>query len=160
MAEFSIRPRSDGDQDWIAGLLSEHWGSTEIVTRGAVHKADSLPAFIAEFKGDRSGLVTYRIDGDECEIVSLNSLRKSSGVGTALLDAVIRASRKAGCRRLWLITTNDNLAAVRFYQKRGFCLAAVHRDAISESRRLKPTIPRIGIDGIPIRDEIELETRL
>ncbi|HEX7715028.1 MAG TPA: GNAT family N-acetyltransferase, partial [Bacillota bacterium] len=64
------------------------------------------------------------------------------------------------CQRLWLITTNDNLAAIRFYQLRGFVLVALHRDAIAQSRKLKPEIPLRGIDGIPIRDEIELEVVL
>ena len=49
---------------------------------------------------------------------------------------------------------------MRFYQKRGFVLVAVHRNALAESRRLKPEIPLIGIDDIPLRDEIELEMEL
>jgi DNA-3-methyladenine glycosylase I len=89
--------------------------------------------------------------------VTLNSLREGIGIGTALLDAVREAARKSGCRRTWLITTNDNLHALRFYQKRGWRLTALHRNALDESRRLKPVIPEIGIDGIPLRDEIELE---
>ncbi len=160
MPEFSIRPEREKDRDWIARLLTEHWGATGIVTRGIVHDADRLPAFIAESEGGRVGLITYRVERSQCEIVSLNSLRGSAGIGTALLGAVIDAAKEAGCERIWLITTNDNLEAVRFYQKRGFSLVAVHRDAIAASRKLKPTIPEIGIDGIPIRDEIELEIRL
>ena len=70
------------------------------------------------------------------------------------------AAVAAGCRRLWLITTNDNLPALRFYQRRGFVLAALHRDAIAASRRLKPQIPLLGLDNIPIRDELELEMAL
>ncbi len=103
------------------------------------------------------GLITYRFHEDQCEVISLNSLKESIGIGTALLDAVKDSVAKAGCKRHWLITTNDNLAAIRFYQRRGWELVAVHRGAIAESRRLKPIIPEIGIDSIPIRDEIELE---
>jgi GNAT superfamily N-acetyltransferase len=157
MQSFRIRPGSKQDHDWILGLLNKNWGSARIVTRGIVHEADKLPAFIAELDNERLGLITYRLQEDQCEVISLNSLRESIGIGTALLDAVKDASAKAGCKRLWLITTNDNLAAVRFYQRRGWTLVAVHRGAIAESRRLKPTIPEIGIDGIPIRDEVELE---
>jgi hypothetical protein len=59
-----------------------------------------------------------------------------------------------------LITTNDNTAALRFWQKRGFKLLRVHRNAVEKSRKLKPEIPLTGNDGIPIRDEIELEMML
>jgi ribosomal protein S18 acetylase RimI-like enzyme len=160
MQSFRIRSGSEEDQDWILRTLNEHWGAARIVTRGIVHEAERLPALIAEMDNERVGLITYRFQEDQCEVISLNSLRESIGIGTALLDAVKDAASKKGCRRLWLITTNDNLAAVRFYQKRGWTLVAVHRGAIAESRKLKPTIPEIGIDGIPIRDEIELELPL
>jgi hypothetical protein len=50
--------------------------------------------------------------------------------------------------------------ALRFYQKRGFVLVAVHRNALEQSRKLKPEIPLIGDDEIPLRDEIELEMML
>jgi hypothetical protein len=102
-------------------------------------------------------LITYRLAGASCEIISLDSLRPGIGVGTALIDAVAVAARQTGCRRLWLITTNDNLNALGFYQKRGFVLAAVHPDAVAEARLLKPNIPLVGLNGIPLRDEIELE---
>ena len=61
---------------------------------------------------------------------------------------------------MWLITTNDNLNALRFYQGRGFRLVAVHPGAVEASRRLKPQIPELGSFGIPIRDELELELSL
>ena len=91
------------------------------------------------------------------EVVTLDSLRPGRGIGTALIEAVKSAASAAGCRRLWLITTNDNLHALGFYQKRGFRLVAVHPGAVDAARRLKPEIPLNGNDGIPIRDEIELE---
>ncbi len=103
------------------------------------------------------GLVTYNITGVSCEIVTINSARPSSGVGTALIEAVKNVALQSGCKRIWLITTNDNMNALRFYQKRGFVLVAVHKNALEVSRRLKPEISLIGNDGIPLRDEIELE---
>jgi len=111
-------------------------------------------------EGRPIGLVTYRIDGDECEITTLNSLVEGIGIGSALVAAIKDAAVSAECKRLWLITTNDNLPALRFYQKRGFLLVAVHRNALQQSRRLKPEIPLVGRDGIPLRDEIELEMLL
>ena len=160
MPTFTIRAITVNDAPWIRRLLVERWGSGAIVTRGRLHQADQLPGFVADSAGTRLGLITYRIEGDQCEVVSLDSVRAGVGIGSALLDAVGTAAREAGCRRTWLITTNDNLAALRFYQKRGWRLVAVHREALAESRKLKPEIPQIGIDGIPLRDEIELELPL
>jgi ribosomal protein S18 acetylase RimI-like enzyme len=93
-------------------------------------------------------------------VVTIDAFPEGAGAGTALLDAAARAARDAGCGRVWLITTNDNLRALRFYQRRGFRLVAVHPDALERSRELKPSIPETGLDGIPLRDELELELRL
>jgi GNAT superfamily N-acetyltransferase len=105
-------------------------------------------------------LATYRLDDDQCELVSLNSLLEKHGIGSALVEAVREEAGAAGCRRLWLITTNDNLPAQAFYEKQGFALVQVHRHALTESRRLKPEIPLVGVNGLPIRDELEYEQRL
>jgi hypothetical protein len=125
-----------------------------------VHRPSELPGFVALREGRRTGLVTYRIDGAECEIVTLDSLEGRLGIGTALLEAAVAAARDAGCRRAWLVTTNDNLDALRFYQKRGFALTALYPGALVQSRSLKPQIPLVGQHGIPLRDEIELEMQL
>jgi ribosomal protein S18 acetylase RimI-like enzyme len=83
------------------------------------------------------------------------------GVGSALLQLVDQVATEQGCRRLWLITTNDNVDALRFYQRRGFRLAALHRGAVDDCRaRLKPEIPTVGDYGIPLRDELELDKQL
>ena len=161
MRSFQISPLSDHNRDWAEHLIEEHWGSSIIVSRGVVHRPSALPGFVAEQNGECVGLITYYcVQGDECEIVSLDSLVEGTGIGSALLEAVKQVAIAAGCKRLWLITTNDNVAALRFYQKRGFSLVAVHRDALARSRQLKPEIPLVGMDGIPLRDEIELEMML
>jgi ribosomal protein S18 acetylase RimI-like enzyme len=117
-----------------------------------------LPGFVAlDADGRPIGLVTYQIAGKACEVVTLNSAQANRGVGTALLDAVRDVAVQARCSRVWLITTNDNLRALGFYQKRGYQLVAVHRDALQRSRELKPSIPLVSNDGIPVRDEVELE---
>jgi RimJ/RimL family protein N-acetyltransferase len=154
---FQIIPVSSDDKAWITSLLKEWWAGPLIVTRGKLHLADELPGFIAVHDGMPAGLITYDVVGDECEIVTMNSLVENRGIGTALISAVSNIALKAGCRRIWLITTNDNTAALRFYQKKCFSLVAVHRNAIERSRQLKPEIPETGNDGIPLRDEIELE---
>lgn len=160
MTGVEIRPVGTADSAWIKSLLEAHWRSVQIVTRGRIHVADRLPGFIATREDGRVGLITYCIDAEQCEIVTLNSMAERMGVGSALVDAVTKAAASAQCRRVWLITTNDNTDALWFYQKRGFTLVAIHRNAIEHSRRIKPEIPTLGMHGIPIRDEIELELLL
>jgi GNAT superfamily N-acetyltransferase len=155
----TVRPLEPGDRDWVRAKLTELWDEF-VVSRGRVHDPSALPGFVAEEGGAPVGLATYRIEGADCEVVTINAFPKGGGAGTALLDAVAGAARNAGCRRVWLITTNDNLRALRFYQRRGFRLAALHRDALDRSRELKPSIPEVGLDGIPLRDELELELDL
>lgn len=128
-----------------------------MVTRGRlVHLAD-IPGFIAEEDGRKVGLLTYLIEGEECEITSLNALIPGKGIGTALINSVEEKARLEHCKKLVVITTNDNTKALHFYQRRGFIIAAVRVNKIEEYRKLKPQIPQIGEDGIPLRDEIELE---
>lgn len=160
MSLFTIYPITPHDRAWIRSILREHWGAVEVVSRGRIASADQLPGFIARKEGAAVGLITYRIEADQCEIITINSLIHGNGIGSALIDTVRQEAIASGCHRLWLITTNDNLPALGFYQKRGFRLAAIHRDAIKVSRELKPQIPLIGLDGIPIRDELELEMPL
>ena len=154
-----VRPLGEADREWATGKLRELWGEG-VVSRGRLLDATVLPGFVAEEDGEPAGLLTYRIDGGDCEVVTINAFPRGSGAGTALIEAAAAAAREAGARRLWLITTNDNLRALRFYQRRGFRLSALHRDALERSRELKPSIPEIGLDGIPLRDELELELRL
>jgi ribosomal protein S18 acetylase RimI-like enzyme len=90
----------------------------------------------------------------------MNSLLEKTGIGSALISEVRNHAENHNCRRLWLITTNDNLNAIHFYLGFGFRLAAVHRNAIENSRRLKPGISTLGYNGIPILHEIEMEYSL
>ena len=160
MPDITIRPINADDQKWVTQFILEHSGSAMVVSRGVIHNPQNLPGFVALYKGEKVGLVTYNIVDERCEIVTLNSTYPSFGIGTSLINAVRKVATKSGCKWLWLITTNDNMHALRFYQKRGFMLVAVHRNALELSRKLKPEIPLIGNDGIPLRDEIELEMML
>ncbi|MEW6093575.1 MAG: GNAT family N-acetyltransferase [Chloroflexota bacterium] len=173
---FHIRLLTPSDQDWVRQKMIEEWGAEIIVVHGEVFRPAELPGYVAELDGEIVGLLTYRIAGNECEVMTLNSWREGIGVGTALIEAARQAagaalSRRvepietlskgqAGCRRLYLVTTNDNTHALRFYQKRGFTLCAVRLNVMVESRKIKPEISLTGADGIPIRDEIELEIKL
>ena len=155
--QLEIRLITESDRPWIQDLLQKHWGSTQVVSRGRLYQADALPGFLAGQWGQQVGLITYHLENGQCQIVSLNSLVGKQEIGTALIVTVRRVAVEAGCSRLWLITTNDNVEALRFYQKRGFRLVQVHRNAIEQSRQLKPDIPLVTDNGIPIRDELELE---
>ena len=157
---YQIRPISDQDRSWVSALVRELWISDIVVVHGTIYKPAELPGFIADENGEPLGLITYHLEEDECEIVTLDSLRESIGIGTTLVDSVRQAAKDAGCQRLWVVTSNDNLRALSFYQKRGFRINAVRPDGVTESRKVKPEIPLIGYNGIMIMDEIELETKL
>jgi ribosomal protein S18 acetylase RimI-like enzyme len=157
MGELRVRPAGPADAGFIRAALDEFFGGTLVVSRGVLQDPTTQPGFVAELDGERIGFATYRIDGDECELTAIAALREGAGAGTALLAACADAARAAGCRRIWLVTTNDNIHALRFYQRRGWDIAALHRDAVTRSRALKPSIAFVGADGIPLRHELELE---
>lgn len=154
---MKILPISPDDKTWIEEFYVRRWGSDRVVTRGRLHAVAELPGFIAWDGENRTGLLTYRDAGDEMEIVTLDSLEPGQGVGTSLITEIVKFAQNEKFRRVWLVTTNDNTPGLRFYQKNGFNLVKVHKDAVHASRELKPEIPLVGMDGIPIRDELELE---
>lgn len=162
MSNLNLRRLSRSDLPRLRQFWIEHWGSEEMITRGNVHRPEQLDGFVVE-NGDRTawiGLLTFFIQHGECEVTSLDSLRERQGIGSLLMDKAIAEARTRDCRRLFLITTNDNLHALGFYQKRGFEIVTVYRGAVNESRKRRPGIPLVGNDGIPLRDEIELEMLL
>ncbi len=159
MTEYAIRPAAPEDKPWIRQLMRERWAAEFVIVRGEEYRPAGLPGFIAEIGPAKAGLVTYRIESELCEIMTLDSLFPNRGIGGALIDAVRRAAGRAECRRLLVVTTNNNLRALKFYQHRGFVLSALRPNAIEEIRKRKP-IPLVDEAGIPIRDEIELEMTL
>lgn len=155
-----IRLVKEDDQKWVSKLIKEEWSSNRIVTRGRSHDIESLSGFIAVYNNENVGLLTYNLKNEECEIITLNSLIENIGIGTYLLRSLESFMQSKKVKRIWVITTNDNLDALRFYQKKGFRIKAIYIDAIKESRKLKPEIPILGFYDIEIRDEIELEKKL
>ena len=156
----NLRRLTPADLPRLRQFWIEHWGGEEMITRGNVYHPEQLDGFVVEDENEWVGLVTFFIKDAECEVTSLDSLREGKGIGTQLIDKAIEEARARNCKRLFLITTNDNLHALGFYQKRGFEIVTVYRGAVNESRKRKPGIPLVGMNGIPLRDEIELEMML
>jgi ribosomal protein S18 acetylase RimI-like enzyme len=157
-AELRVRAVSDDDRAWALAVLDEYWGEM-VIAGGRELRPAELPALLAEADGERAGLATYLIEGSDCELVTLNALTVGGGVGGALVEALADAARAAGASRLHLTTTNDNLPALRLYQRHGFVLVELRAGAVDRSRARKD-IDATGHAGIPIRDELELERAL
>lgn len=156
MSDFTLRAVEVADRDKLGELV----GSNTIVTPGGVYDIRQLAGLAAVQDDTIIGLLTYHIEGAAFEIVTLHSCQQSIGVGTALIQAAREIAIQAECKRLWLVTTNDNLYAMRFYQKRGFVIASIHRNSMQLVRAIKPEVPPLGMDGIPLRDMIEFEMLL
>jgi ribosomal protein S18 acetylase RimI-like enzyme len=159
-AGLEVRPVTEEQRPELTKLLEREWGTIKIVSRGEVHDLSRCSALFCVEHGGVVGIATYEITGKDCELLTIDAFEKRRGIGSRLLGAVAERARAAGCRRLWLVTTNDNLDAIRFYQRRGMRLVAVFPTAVDEARRIKPQIPLVGEYGIPIRDELEFELAL
>jgi ribosomal protein S18 acetylase RimI-like enzyme len=143
---MEVRPLNDGDRAWVAEIISHEWG-LPIVSISGPHNPAELAGFVGIEADERLGLITYSITGEDCEVVTLNSLRPIRGIGTALLGAVKQVADERGLR-LWLITTDENTNAMRFYENRGMTRRAVHRDFVEVVRRYKA-------DSAGYRDAVE-----
>ncbi len=160
MPDIQIRPITESDRSWVKTVSLESWGAETVIAHGEVFYPAKLEGFIAYTGEEKVGLLTYQVIDKACEIVTLNSIKPKMGIGSALIHHIAEYARQIGCDKLWLITTNDNTGALYFYQKLGFRLAALRTNVMPEYRKLKPEIPMISDEGIPIRDEIELEMDL
>jgi GNAT superfamily N-acetyltransferase len=153
----AVRAAGPGDVAALSELYARSWGGPVVVGHGTAYDLTALPTLVADDNGQLAGALTYHVSGVNLEVVSLDADPPCLGTGTALLAAAIEVARAAGKHRLWLITTNDNVDALRFYQRRGLRIVGVSPGAVDRSRAIKPGIPQIGAYGIPIHDEIVLE---
>ncbi len=145
------------NRELINSFIVEHWFSTDMIIRGIIIDMTKVDGIVA-LEGDNIiGLLTYAIREKICEIISLDSLREGKGIGTSLINKVIFIAKETDCKKVIVVTTNDNVNAIRFYQKRGFDMAHLYRNALEISRKIKPSIPLIGDEGIPLKHEIEFE---
>jgi GNAT superfamily N-acetyltransferase len=147
------------DVGWATDVLETGLAGRRQARRGEIVDVLDGEAWIAELGDRRVGIIATRPDGpDTVELAALVVIEPDRGIGSALIDSMLEAVRPRGTHRIWVVTTNDNLAALRLYQRRGFRIAAVRLGAVDHARAtLKPGIPEIAANGIPIRDEIELE---
>ena len=156
----AIHRLTAADLPRLRQIWKKLWDDDFVVAHGTIFHPENVSGFIALDDNEWIGLITHTFLETDCEIVSIDSLRENEGIGTALIEKVVEEARANQCRRVHLTTTNDNLRALGFYQKRGFQLCALRVNAMEEARKLKPGIPLIGENNIPLRDEIELEMML
>jgi len=146
------------DNEAVSKII-EGWGSDILVSRGKTYKTEDLEGILKYKNNKIIGLGLYYIKNNECEIVLLETFIQNNGIGTEIIEKIKKIAKMKNCKRIWLITSNDNIDAIKFYQRRGFSIANFYKNAMDESRRLKPTIPLIGNYEIPIKDEIEFEIK-
>ncbi len=151
---------TDKTRALVNKFFIDNWYSTNMSIRGEIIDGTKLDGFLIQEDNRIIGLVTYIFFYDICEIVSLDSKKENIGIGTALLKEIENVAIANKCTKMRLITTNDNLRALQFYQKRGYFLTKLYLNAMDEVRKVKPNVPLVGENGIPLRDEIELEKEL
>ena len=155
-----VRPLTAGDRGWVRATLVRNWSSTTVARRGELIEARDLRGYVALLGGRRTGLVLVDIRNGDLEVVAISTRTLRQGVGHALIKQCVEQARERGCRRVWLITTNNNTAAIAFYQDIGMDLCAYYRYGVGALRLLKPSIPLRDSTGVRIDHELEFELLL
>lgn len=140
--------------------MEDAFGDVTVARKGVLIDASVLPGFVAMDGGRPVGLLTYDGAHGDCEVVAVISTEEGRGIGRSSMDAARDHAAAAGYHRLWLITTNDNTRAFRFYQLWGMDLCAFYRHGVPRSRQVKPDLPERGADGIPLDHKLEFEMLL
>lgn len=157
-----IRALTPADEDAVAALLGAVMGGRNQARLGSTHDVLAFPGLGASTDDRLVGVATYAAEGRRAElaVLAVAAEARGTGVGGALVEAVAGVALAGGVRELWLVTTNDNLDALRLYQRHGFRLAELRVGGVDEARATKPTIPLLGAYGIPLRDELILTRSL
>lgn len=157
---LDVRDFEPDDHAWARRLIAEHQGGDHRVARlGELLDPLAHEGIVAELDGRPIGLLTVHETDRGLEVLSLHSESPGIGAGTRLLETALRVAAASNAPRLWLVTTNDNIDAIRWYLRRGMTVAAVHAGAVDRDREtLKPGLPATNpTTGISIRDLVELE---
>ncbi len=150
----------DADREAVAQFIERHWRSRVVMSRGRVFHPHEEEGILERRDDEIAGLLTYRIDDEGLEILTLNSVLEGQGIGSSLMLDAIEEARRRKCHRIWLTTTNDNLRVIGFYQRLGFRMVAINLGVVDEARKVKPQIPEVGYRGIPIHDEVVMDLQI
>ncbi|UEH00167.1 GNAT family N-acetyltransferase [Staphylococcus gallinarum] len=131
-----------------------------VVVSSGAYELIELPGIIAYENGKILGLLSYKKFNDYIEIISLHSNIENIGIGSNLLTKIEEIAINLGIKRIKVITTNENLRALYFYQKKGYRITEILPNAVDKARTLKPTIPLVEENGIEIKDEIVLKRKI
>lgn len=155
---FTLRPYDEAkDRVWLEARLEarldDGFGAGYLqARRGELIDVLIGEGAVAECDGEAVGVALWRGDGTSTELTYLWAFETGDGIGTRLIEAMFERVATP----IWVVTTNDNVDALRFYQRLGFRLRDLRAGAVDDARRdLKPAIP-VERDGIAIRDELEL----
>lgn len=143
----------------IAADWTEFTGGAPVLAAlGAFMPADVEAIELVD--GAHRAVITWKQDGDLAELVSVHADPPGGGLGAELMAIVEERLRAAGVRRVLVATTNDNVDALRFYQRHGFRLVRLHLDWMERVRERKPQVPLTGNGGLPLQDLWEMEKPL
>jgi len=82
--------------------------------------------------------------------------RERQGIGRALMLAAIDLVRLDGHPALNVATATADIGNLRFYQRLGFRMRSIERDAFTEATGYEQQ----DVDGIPLRDRVWLDLDL
>ena len=156
-----VRELTSDDRGWLIAHLNADWGGPLQARAGELIDVSRLPGYVAIGDvGQPVGVLLFRAEGDDLEVALVHAFDQWLGTGTALMECFTTVARSRDWHRVWLVTTNDNVDAIRFYQRRGWRLTSMRPGAVDQARdTLKRSIPEQGQHDIPMRDEFELEWR-
>ncbi|WP_342360830.1 GNAT family N-acetyltransferase [Terrarubrum flagellatum] len=155
------RPALIEDPAFVANWWGRRWFASFMIAGGQrFDPADVELLVVDDAGGHRVGVATFTRAGDALLLITLDAEEKRRGIGFSLIWTLRKIARERSLKVIKVSTSNDNLDALGFYQRLGFRIRSVRRDAMDEVRQLKPGIPRVADNGIPISDEIELDILL
>ena len=161
LATYDIEPLNSLHLKQAEDFLTSSWGSSEMVISTGTYNLHELEGFVAlSTTGEMKGVVTFKRNDGVIEIISLDRALENQGIGSRLMMMVELIAVEQQILLIKVITTNDNMHALSFYQRKGYRIKEVIHEAVDRARQVKPEIPLIGERGIPIYDELVLYKQL